>query len=61
MKRENVPLTMKINELSEYSGLSSSTIRQMCKVGDLEFIKVGRVYYVVVASLMRLIQSKETL
>ena len=35
MKRENVPLTMKINELSEYSGLSSSTIRQMCKVGDL--------------------------
>ncbi len=51
MKNENVPLTLKINELAKYSGLTPSAIRQMCKDGDLEFIKVGRVYYVVVESL----------
>lgn len=61
MNNKTVPLTMKINELAEYSGLSPYAIRQLCKDGDLEFIKTGRVYNVVVASLMRLIQSKETL
>ena len=61
MKNENVPLTLKINELAKYSCLTPSAIRQMCKDGDLEFIKVGRVYYVVVESLMQLVRSKGTM
>lgn len=61
MKNEKVPLTMKINELAEYSGLPSSLIRKMCKTGDLDFIRVGKTYFVVVESLMRMIQSKATM
>ena len=59
MKNNIVPLTMKINELAEYSGLRPTSIRKMCKDGDLEYIMVGRVYYVVVESLRRLVRSGE--
>lgn len=57
MENTKVPLTMKINELAEYSGLSPFTIRQMVKNGELEHIRVGRVYYVLVDSLMKMVRS----
>lgn len=60
MENKTVPLTMKINELSKYSGLSPFTIRQMVKNGELEHIRVGRVYFIVTESLMRLIRSSKT-
>ena len=59
MENTKVPLTMKINELAEYSGLSPFTIRQMVKNGELEHIRVGRVYYVLVDSLMKMVRSGE--
>lgn len=57
MKSDNVPMTMKINELAEYSGLTPYSIRKMCKDGELEHIRVGNTYYVVVQSLMRLVRT----
>ena len=54
-----VPVVMPIKEAASVTGLSYSSIRQLCLNNRIRYIKSGTKYYVNMASLLRYCEGKE--
>ena len=60
MKNTNaVPVVMPIKDAVSITGLSYSSIRQLCLNNRIRYIKSGTKYYVNMASLLRYCEGEE--